>query len=44
MKEFSIRGTCPKCGDSEHLVLRILDDAQYKDFQYCSNCQWYEDV
>ncbi len=40
--EVSIKGTCPKCGKTEHLVLREFDDNTA--FQYCSECQWSEQL
>jgi len=42
IKETSIKGACPKCGDADHLVLREIEDSTA--FQYCSACQWAEDV
>ncbi len=48
MKDISIEGRCPKCGDTEHLVLRMFDDEEDEedefDFKYCSICQWTENV
>jgi hypothetical protein len=41
-KEESIIGICPVCNDADHLILRECDDGAA--FQYCSNCQWAEDV